>query len=126
MTVGRFGAMVSALVWRQSDGRYPLIKRSEQKNFAPGQWECVTGRVEQGESLSEAVRREAVEEVGQAVQVEFIVGTTHFYRGVVSPEQETVGIHYGCSVGEVQGGMTQSGTLGVPVGEAEVKVAIAA
>src|SRR2546422_7300247 len=90
MTVGRFGAMVGALVWRQSDGRYLLLKRSEQKDFAPGQWECVTGRVEHGESFSEAVCREALEELGQAVQVEFIVGTTHFYRGVVGPEQEMV------------------------------------
>jgi len=102
MTVGRFGAMVGALVWRHSDGKYLLLQRSEQKDFATGQWECVTGRVEQGESFSEAVRREASEELGQAVQVEFIVGTTHFCRGVVGPEQEMVGVHYGCSVGEVQ------------------------
>jgi 8-oxo-dGTP diphosphatase len=102
MTVGRFGAMVGALVWRQSDRRYLLLQRSEQKDFAAGQWECVTGRVEQGESFSEAVRREALEELGQAVHVEFIVGTTHFYRGVVGPEQEMVGVHYGCSVAEVQ------------------------
>jgi 8-oxo-dGTP diphosphatase len=94
--------MVGALVWRQSDGRDLLLKRSAQKDFAAGQWECVTGRVEQGESFSEAVRREASEELGQAVQVEFIVGTTHFYRGVVGLEQEMVGVHYGCSVGEAQ------------------------
>jgi 8-oxo-dGTP pyrophosphatase MutT (NUDIX family) len=62
----------------------------------------VTGRVEQGESFSEAVRREALEELGQTVQVEFIVGITHFYRGAVGPEQEMVGVHYGCSVGEGQ------------------------
>ena len=102
MTADRFGAMVGALVWRQSDGRYLLLKRSEQKDFAAGQWECVTGRLEHGESFSEAVRREASEELGQVVQVEFIVGTTHFYRRVVGPEQEIVGVHYGCSVGEAQ------------------------
>jgi 8-oxo-dGTP diphosphatase len=102
MAVGRFGAMVGALVWRHSDGRYLLLQRSAQKDFAAGQWECVTGRVEQGENFSAAVHREASEELRQAVQVEFIVGTTHFYRGVVSPEQEMVGVHYGCSVGEGQ------------------------
>jgi 8-oxo-dGTP pyrophosphatase MutT (NUDIX family) len=101
MTVSRFGAMVGALVWRQSDGKYLLLQRSEQKDFAARQWECVTGRVEQGESFSEAVRREVTEELGQPVRVEFIVGTTHFYRGVVGPEQEMVGVHYGCSVGEL-------------------------
>src|SRR4029450_91196 len=102
MTVGRYGAMVGALVWRQSDGRYLLLKRSERKDFAPGQWECVTGRVKQGESFSEAVCREALGELGQAVQVEFIVGTTHFYRGVVGAEQEMVGVHYGCARGAEQ------------------------
>ena len=100
MTVSRFGAMVGALVWRQSDGKYLLLQRSATKDFAAGEWECVTGRVEQGESFSEAVRRECSEELGQAVQVEFIVGTTHFYRGAVGPEKEMVGVHYGCSVAE--------------------------
>ena len=47
------------------------------------------------------MRRECSEELGQAVQVEFIVGTTHFYRGAVGPEKEMVGVHYGCSVPEV-------------------------
>ena len=102
MTVSRFGAMVGALVWRQSDGRDLLLKRSAQKDFAAGPWECVTGRVEQGESFAAAVRREALEELGQAVQVECIVGTTHFYRGGVGPAQEMGGVHYGCSVGEGQ------------------------
>src|SRR4029450_2841725 len=102
MAVGRFGAMVGALVWRHSDGRYLLLQRSAQKDFAAGQWECVTGRVEQGENFSAAVHREASEELRQAVQVEFIVGTTHFYRGVVSPEQEMVGVHYGCARGAEQ------------------------
>ena len=100
MTVSRFGAAVGALVWRESDGKYLLLQRSAEKDFAAGEWECVTGRVEQGESFSEALRREVSEELGQVVQVQFIVGTTHFYRGVVGPEQEMVGVHYGCSIGE--------------------------
>jgi 8-oxo-dGTP pyrophosphatase MutT (NUDIX family) len=102
MTVSRFGTMVGALVWRQSDGRYLLLQRSAQKDFAAGQWECVTGRIEQSESFSAAVRREALEALGQAVQVACIVGTTHFYRGGVGPAQEMVGVHYGCSVGAGQ------------------------
>jgi 8-oxo-dGTP diphosphatase len=95
--------MVGALVWRRSDGRYLLLQRSAAKDFAAGQWECVTGRVEQGESFSQAVRREALEELGLTVHVEFIVGTTHFYRGAVGPEQEMLGVHYGCSVDDGQG-----------------------
>ena len=97
MTVCRFITMVGALVWRQSDSKYLLLQRSDTKDFAAGQWECVTGRLEHGESFSEAVQREALEELGRELQVEFLLGTTHFYRGAVAPEWETVGVHYGCS-----------------------------
>jgi 8-oxo-dGTP diphosphatase len=98
MAVGRFLAMVGVLVWRQTDGKYLLLQRSAAKDFAAGQWECVTGRLEQGESFVQAVRREAFEELGLDVQVEFVLGTTHFYRGDTLPENEIVGVHYGCSI----------------------------
>lgn len=90
--------MAGALVWRETDGKYLLLQRSETRDFAAGQWECVTGRLEQGESFLQAVRREALEELGLEVQIEFILGTGHFYRGDVIPENEMVGVHYGCSI----------------------------
>ena len=98
MTKSRFIALVGALIWRQSDGKYLILQRSEKKDFAAGEWECVTGRVEHGESFFEAVRRETQEELGQDVQVEFLIGTAHFYRGAVTPENETIGVHYACSI----------------------------
>jgi len=98
MAVGRFLAMVGVLVWRQTDGKYLLLQRSGAKDFAAGQWECVTGRLEQGESFLQAVRREAFEELGLEVHIEFVLGTTHFYRGEALPENEMVGVHYGCSI----------------------------
>ena len=98
MTVGRFLAMVGVLVWRQTDGKYLLLQRSAAKDFAAGQRECVTGRLEQGESFGQAVRREAFEGLGLDVQVEFILGTTHFYRGDALPEHEMGGVHYDCSI----------------------------
>lgn len=98
MALGRFLAMVGALIWRQTDGKYLLLQRSEAKDFAAGQWECVTGRLEQGESFLQAVRREAFEELGLKVHIEFVLGTTHFYRGHAIPENEIVGVHYGCSI----------------------------
>ena len=100
MAVGRFLAMAGALVWRQTDGKYLLLQRSESRDFAAGQWECVTGRLDQGESFWQAVRREALEELGLEVQIEFVLGTAHFYRGDVIPENEMVGVHYGCSIQE--------------------------
>ena len=98
MAVGRFLAMVGVLVWRQTDGKYLLLQRSGAKDFAAGQWECVTGRLEQGESFLQAVRREAFEELGLEVHIEFVLGTTHFYRGEELPENEMIGVHYGCSI----------------------------
>ena len=76
MAVGRFLAMVGVLVWRQTDGKYLLLQRSAAKDFAAGEWECVTGRLEQGESFVQAGPREAFEELGLDVHVEFILGTT--------------------------------------------------
>lgn len=97
-TFDRFGAMVGALVWRKADGKYLILKRSELKDFAAGEWECVTGKVEHGESFSTAVHRETAEELSLRVRVEFIVGTIHFYRGAADPEHEMVGVHYCCSI----------------------------
>jgi hypothetical protein len=70
MTVSRFGAMVGALVWRQPDGKYLLLQRAAQRISPQGN--------------------------GSASQD----GTTHFYRGAAGPEQEMVGVHYGCSAAE--------------------------
>jgi 8-oxo-dGTP diphosphatase len=98
VTIGRFYAGVSALLWCPSTRRYLLLRRSADKDFGGGAWECVTGRVDQGEGFSEAVRREVREELGVEVQVDFVLGTMHFYRGEASPENELVGIYFSCSI----------------------------
>jgi 8-oxo-dGTP diphosphatase len=96
MGVGRFLGMVGTLLWRPADGCYLILRRSDDKDFAAGVWECVTGRVDQGESFTEAVHREVEEELGVEVQIDFIVGTVHFYRGEALPENEMLGVQY-CS-----------------------------
>ena len=98
MPVGRFIAMVGMLVWRRSDGRYLLLRRSSERDFAPGQWETGSGRLEQGEGYVQALRREAREELGLDPRIECILGTTHFYRGAPTPENDMVGVSFGCSV----------------------------
>jgi 8-oxo-dGTP diphosphatase len=98
MAVGRFLAMVGALIWRHTDGKYLVLQCSAAKDVAAGQWECVTDRLEQGESFLQALRREAFEELGREVNIESILGTTHFYRGDTLPENKMVGVHYGCSI----------------------------
>jgi 8-oxo-dGTP diphosphatase len=96
--IGRFFAGVGALVRCPSDGRYLLLRRTAEKDFAAGAWECVTGRVDQGEGFSDAVLREIREELGASARIDFIVGTMHFYRGDPRPENELVGVHYCCSI----------------------------
>ena len=98
MTIGRFFAGVSALLWCPSARRYLLLRRSADKDFGGGAWECVTGRVDQGEGFSEAVRREVREELGVEAQVDFVLGTMHFYRGEASPENELVGVYFSCTI----------------------------
>ena len=102
MSIGRFYGMVGALLWRPADGKYLVLRRSADKDFSAGAWECNTGRVDQGEGFSEAVRREVREELGLEVQIDFLLGTAHFYRGENSPENEIIGVQYCCSVGDAQ------------------------
>jgi 8-oxo-dGTP diphosphatase len=100
VSIGRFFAGISALVWRPSDGRYLLLRRSGDKDVGAGAWECITGRVDQGEGFEDAVRREVLEEVGIEVQIDSFVGMMHFCRGEVGPEHEMVGVQFCCSAKE--------------------------
>jgi 8-oxo-dGTP diphosphatase len=100
MAIGRFHAGIAALIWSPETEQYLLLRRSEQKDYARGAWECVTGRVDQGEGFEDALHREVREELGVEVQIEHILGTTHFYRGVPTPENELVGVIYLCSIAD--------------------------
>jgi 8-oxo-dGTP pyrophosphatase MutT (NUDIX family) len=64
MSIGRFYAGIGALVWCPSVQKYLVLRRSADKDFGGGAWECVTGRVDQGEGFTEAVLREIYEELG--------------------------------------------------------------
>ncbi len=98
MTIGRFYAGIAAVIWSSATGQYLLLHRSEQKDFGAGVWECLTGRVDQGEGFEDALHREVREELGAEVLVEHILGTTHFYRGRSIPEDELVGVVYLCTL----------------------------
>ncbi len=100
MSIGRFYAGIGALVWCPAERKYLVLRRSPNKDFGGGAWECVTGRVDQGEGFTEAVVREVYEELGVRVQVDFIVGTMHLYRGESKPENEMVGVQFCCSIEE--------------------------
>lgn len=92
--------MIGALIRDTHSGKYLVLRRSAEKDVAAGEWECVTGRVDQGEGFSEALRREVMEEIGVQVQPDFILRTSHFYRGEPIPENEMVGVMYCCSLAD--------------------------
>lgn len=56
------------------------------------------GRLNQGDGFGDALRREIYEELGVSVHVDFVIGTSHFYRGEEKPENEMLGLQYRCSL----------------------------
>lgn len=108
MSVGRFLGGILALIREEENGRYLLLQRARTKDVGAGSWECVTGRVDQGESFETALYREVEEEIGVRPKIEFLLGTTHFYRGPASPETELLGVAYACTV--PQAGAIQTST----------------
>lgn len=98
MIIGRFFGGIAAVIVSPETEQYLLLHRSEEKDYGRGIWECVTGRVDQGEGFEEALYREVREELGVRVHVEHILGTTHFYRGTPTPENELLGVVYLCSL----------------------------
>ncbi|MGV3466310.1 MAG: NUDIX hydrolase [Heyndrickxia sp.] len=76
------------------DGKVLIIKRSDQAHFAGGTWEGVGGKIEFGEDLESALKREVMEEVGLEIQIEQILYATTFQT---SPTRQVVIITYLCS-----------------------------
>lgn len=98
MSIGRFYAMIGGLIRDTHSGKYLVLRRSAEKDVGSGEWECITGRVDQGEGFPEALRREVLEELGVQIQPDFILMTSHFYRGAPIPENEMVGLMVSCSL----------------------------
>lgn len=96
MSIGRFICGIGALLWDADSEKYLILKRSAEKDYAAGAWECITGRVDQGEGFEDAVHREVREEIGIEVVLLAMLGTTHFYRGEPRPEYELIGVVYCC------------------------------
>jgi 8-oxo-dGTP pyrophosphatase MutT (NUDIX family) len=97
MPIGRFINGVAVVIWRADQERYLLLRRAATKDYGAGEWETVTGRVDQGESYIDALHREVREELNVSAQVDFVIGVTHFYRGEEVPENELLGVMFCCS-----------------------------
>jgi 8-oxo-dGTP diphosphatase len=95
---GRFQAGVGALIRRADDKRYLLLRRAAHRDAGANTWECVTGRLEQGEGFETALHREVMEEIGVTVQIDFLAATSHFYRGEPIVENELLSVLYCCTI----------------------------
>src|SRR3990172_11497695 len=56
--------VVSVVVVLECKGKFLLVKRSEKDETFPGKWQNLGGKVEVGERIEEAIKRETAEEVG--------------------------------------------------------------
>jgi|SRR3989344_740810 len=97
---GIFNVAVEAVI--EKDGKILITQRSFERPHAPGEWEILTGRVDQGETFEEALEREVMEEVGLEVEMIQPFNTFHFYRG--SEKAEHLGVSFWCKyrIGEVK------------------------
>lgn len=100
MVNGRFLGGIGALIWDPQVEAYLILRRAMSKDYAGGMWECVTGRVDQGEGFIAALHREVREELGISVKIACFLGTTHFYRGASLPENELLGVVFLCTTDE--------------------------
>ncbi len=65
----------------EKDGKFLVLKRSPDKDFAPNCWEPVTGRLEEAENPEDGILREIEEEIGIKTKIAMPVDTSFFYRG---------------------------------------------
>lgn len=86
---------VSAIIVRPSDNKTFVTERSLNKEFSPGKWETVGGKVERGETVEEALKREVKEELGVEIKAhryfgEYQWGTRTFKAFVIELKEEPV------------------------------------
>ena len=57
----------------KNEHKFLMLKRSERSKIYPGIWQMVTGKIDTGESTSDAVKRELTEETGLKAEKLFVV-----------------------------------------------------
>ena len=72
--------MAVAMIITNEESRILIAKRSADKDFGAGLWELPSGRVENGETLEEAVRRESMEELNISINNMVLVDAYMFHR----------------------------------------------
>jgi putative acetyltransferase len=100
MALSLFLVAASGIVVR--DRTVLFLRRSQQVDHAPGEWDIVNGRLDSGETVLAALQRELVEETGLDVE---ILGPLDTWRALRGKEQrEMIGVVHLCRwrAGEVR------------------------
>lgn len=96
--VGRFMVAGGAVIELGNTGKILIIKRAEDLDWQPGNWEIVYGRLDQFEDLETGLRREVKEEVGISnLEICKVLTAWHIFRGKEkSANNELIGITFHC------------------------------
>jgi 8-oxo-dGTP diphosphatase len=78
-------------------GQILLIRRSKKEKNFPGQWGLVSGFIEWGETVEQALKREAKEEVGVGVEVVRFTGR-YYDSPSRHPTKSTVCLPHICKI----------------------------
>jgi 8-oxo-dGTP pyrophosphatase MutT (NUDIX family) len=101
--VGRFMVAAGAIIELGTTGKILITQRHHHLDWHPGEWELMYGRIAQGETPEQGLRREMKEELGiEAFDILSVVRIWHIYRGSEKPENECVGITYHCRTNSEQ------------------------
>lgn len=94
--VGRFMVAAGAVIVNP-EGKILLLRRSDDLDWQPGEWELMYGRLAQFEDPTEGLMREVMEEAGLTIEVEKPLTIWHIYRGgEKKPENDLIGITFLC------------------------------
>ncbi len=77
------------------NGRVVLLRRRDDADVYPSIWELPSGRVEPGETIEKALRREVLEETGLFVKIDACVGY-FFYTS--KEDQRYIQLNHFCSL----------------------------
>ena len=95
MTMTEFRCAAHALI-RNEGNKILLLKRSDRNDYKPGYWDIPGGTVEAGETVEEALKREAKEEIGAEIDVKGPLFV--FTNKDQLPKRQTIQIVYECII----------------------------
>ncbi len=88
-----FKIAVSAFIVKEN--RLLILQRADDEAFLPGVWEVPGGGVDEGESITQGVLRETMEEAGVSATPNELFG---FFEYVDGYHQKTVNLNFICTM----------------------------